>query len=89
MGHSWKWMLLENALVAAAVRGWYTRNRTVQMVPVGMFESRNVEDLNRGLEPRTTRITLTTTGSTGSGGTSTRSSTTATAACSSCRPPTS
>ena len=47
----WKWLLLENALVAAAVREWYTRNRTVQITPVGMFESRNTDDLNRGLKP--------------------------------------
>lgn len=47
----WKWLLLENAVVAAAVREWYARNRTVQITPVGMFESRNVDDLNRGLKP--------------------------------------
>ena len=49
--HDLKWRLIENALVAAAVRQWYARNRTVQIMPVGMFESRNVDDLNRGLVP--------------------------------------
>lgn len=48
---NWKWLALENALVAAAVGKWYGRRRTVQIVPVGMFESRCVEDLNRGLQP--------------------------------------
>jgi len=47
----WKWVLLENAMVAAAVRSWYSRNRTVQIAPVGMFESRCIEELNRGLKP--------------------------------------
>jgi hypothetical protein len=49
---TWKWLLLENAFVAAAVREWYARNRAVQIMPVGMFESRSVEELNRGLQPK-------------------------------------
>lgn len=47
----WKWLLVENAALAALIRAWYLRNRTVQIVPVGMFESRDVEGLNRGLKP--------------------------------------
>jgi CrtC N-terminal lipocalin domain len=48
---NFKWRLLESAVVAALVREWYSRNRTVQITPVGMFESRCREDLNRGLRP--------------------------------------
>jgi len=48
---NWK-LLLENVLVAAAVREWYKRNRTVQITPVGMFGSRSVPDLNKGLAPK-------------------------------------
>lgn len=46
-----KWLLAGGALGAAATGEWYRRARTVQIIPVGMFESRCVEDLNRGLEP--------------------------------------
>jgi hypothetical protein len=50
-GSRMKWMAAGGALGAAAVGAWYSKNRTVQIMPVGMFESRNVEDLNRGLIP--------------------------------------
>ncbi len=45
-------LVLENLLLAAVVRAWYTRNRTVQIIPVGMLGSRSVDDLNQGLRPK-------------------------------------
>jgi len=50
-GGKWKWLLLENVALAVSVREYYARNRSLQITPVGMFESRAVDDLNRGLEP--------------------------------------
>ncbi len=46
-----RWLAAGWALGAAAAGAWYRRNRAVQIMPVGMFESRNVQDLNRGLVP--------------------------------------
>ncbi len=46
-----KWLAAGAALGAGAAGEWYRRNRTVQIMPVGMFESRCVADLNRGLKP--------------------------------------
>lgn len=44
-------MLVAGALGAAAASRYYSRSRTTQITPVGMFESRCEEDLNRGLAP--------------------------------------
>lgn len=47
----WKWLALENLAVAAAARSLSKRDRTYQIIPVGMYGSRPVDELNRGLEP--------------------------------------
>ncbi|MDD3719665.1 MAG: lipocalin-like domain-containing protein [Actinomycetota bacterium] len=46
-----KWLVLENLAVAAAARALSKRDLTYQIIPVGMYNSRPVEELNRGLEP--------------------------------------
>ncbi|NPV59938.1 MAG: hypothetical protein HPY75_09770 [Actinobacteria bacterium] len=48
----WKWLALENLALAAAARRLARRGLTYQIIPVGMYGSRPVEELNRGLEPR-------------------------------------
>jgi hypothetical protein len=47
----WKWLALENLAVAAAARRLSKRGLTYQIIPVGMYGSRPVDELNRGLEP--------------------------------------
>jgi hypothetical protein len=46
-----KWLLGGAALGAVGAREWYRRNRAVQIMPIGFFESRSLEDLNRGIKP--------------------------------------
>ncbi len=50
-GKKWVWMALEDLVVAAAVRAFTTRSRHLQVTPVGMYGSRGLEELNRGLRP--------------------------------------
>ena len=42
-----KWLVLENLAVAAAARALSKRDLTYQILPVGMYGSRPVEELNR------------------------------------------
>lgn len=51
IGRKWVWMALEDLAVAAAVRALSTRSRHLQVTPVGMYGSRDPEELNRGLRP--------------------------------------
>lgn len=48
----WKLLAVENLAVAAAARALSRRGLTYQIIPVGMYEGRRAEELNRGLAPR-------------------------------------